>query len=540
MSERAATRWRRPRLRRRHALLAGPLGAVAAIVFAAVSLAAEPTIEATASLTWNPSTATVSPGESVMFKNTTGTSHAVNWESGPETPTCPGVPAAGQASNWNGSCTFAQAGSYKFFCPVHPGSMKGTITVSGPTAPVVTTEPATSVNETGATLNGKVNPSGQATTYSFKYGTTEAYGQQTTGEPAGEGTATVSKSAPISGLTAATTYHFQMVATNGTGTTMGADRTFTTAGPPTATTEPATGIGGTLATLAGVVNPKGLETKYFFNWGTTTGYGQKTTEKSAGSGTGNVAKTEALTGLTPETTYHFQLVAKNSAGGGSEINGIDREFTTLGPPQATTGNAAGISATGATLEGLVNAQGQETSYYFNYGTTASYGQKTATKSAGKGTTNASVSTPVAGLAPETTYHFQLVVESGAGSDTGADKTFTTSATPPPPPPPPPPDPLPTPTTPVITPPPPVTVPDTKFAPKPPAKTRDRTPTIKFKSTVAGATFKCTLDGKALKPCRSPLTTKKLSFGRHVLKVAAVAGGVSDPTPATASFKVVKP
>ena len=84
------------------------------------------------------------------------------------------------------------------------------------------------------------------------------------------------------------------------------------------------------------------------------------------------------------------------------------------------------------------------------------------------------------------------------------------------------------------------LPDTKITLKPPAKTKDRTPTFKFKSTVAGATFKCTLDGKALKPCRSPLTTKTLSFGRHTLKVGAVAGGASDPTPAAYSFKVLKP
>ena len=89
-------------------------------------------------------------------------------------------------------------------------------------------------------------------------------------------------------------------------------------------------------------------------------------------------------------------------------------------------------------------------------------------------------------------------------------------------------------------PPPAVAPNTTITLKPTAKTKDRTPTFKFKSTVAGATFKCTLDGKALKPCRSPLTTKTLSFGRHTLKVGAVAGGASDPTPAAFSFKVLKP
>jgi hypothetical protein len=87
--------------------------------------------------------------------------------------------------------------------------------------------------------------------------------------------------------------------------------------------------------------------------------------------------------------------------------------------------------------------------------------------------------------------------------------------------------------------PPKRTPDTKITSKPGAKTHDRTPTIKFKATVAGSTFQCKLDGQGFKSCRSPLTTKTLSFGRHTIKVRAVSGRVSDPTPAQVSFEVVK-
>jgi hypothetical protein len=418
--------------------------------------------------------------------------------------------------------------------------MTGTITVnsSGPSAPVVTTEPANPVKDTEATLNGKVNPEGQTTKYWFEWGTSApAYGNETTPVEGLTGSSTLPESAIVSGLSAATTYHFRIVAENATGETMGLDHTFTTAGPPTATTEPATGVGGTEATLAGVINPKGLETKYFFNYGTTPSYGQKTSpEESAGSGTLNVSKTKLVTGLLPNTTYHFQLVAKNSAVGG-EVKGIDREFTTRGKPVATTGSASGITDTAATLGGLVNAEGQSTNYFFEYGVTEAYGQKTTLTAAGKGTTNAPVTAPVTGLLPLTAYHFRLVAKSTAGETEGEDGTFTTSGTPPPPPP------TETITPPPTTTPPPLTEtppPETKISLKPGTKTKDRTPTFRFSSTAGGATFKCTLDGKALKPCRSPLTTKKLSFGRHTLKVSAVVGGVQDPSPATVSFKVVKP
>ena len=91
-----------------------------------------------------------------------------------------------------------------------------------------------------------------------------------------------------------------------------------------------------------------------------------------------------------------------------------------------------------------------------------------------------------------------------------------------------------------TPPPPPAAPETTITSKPKATTRDRTPTLKFSSPSAGATFECQLDGKVFRACRSPLTTKTLSFGRHTLKVRAVLPGALDPTPAGCSFKVVKP
>jgi hypothetical protein len=81
-------------------------------------------------------------------------------------------------------------------------------------------------------------------------------------------------------------------------------------------------------------------------------------------------------------------------------------------------------------------------------------------------------------------------------------------------------------------------PDTKITGKPKAKTRDRTPTFRFRATVAGATFQCKLDGAAFKACRSPFTTKPVSFGRHTVKVRARAGGRADPSPAKSSFKVI--
>jgi homoserine acetyltransferase len=133
--------------------------------------------------------------------------------------------------------------------------------------------------------------------------------------------------ANISGLTASTTYHFRIVATNSAGTVYGADRTFTTlsaTGSPVVITNPATNVTSSSATLNGTVDPHGLTTTVYFQYGTTTSYGLTT---AAQSKTGNTYQAVAanISGLTASTTYHFRIVATNSAGTGY---GSDRTFTT--------------------------------------------------------------------------------------------------------------------------------------------------------------------------------------------------------------------
>ena len=98
-------------------------------------------------------------------------------------------------------------------------------------APAVTTNAASGVFSSGATLNGSVNPEGQSTTYKFDYGTSTSYGSSVPSPAgsAGSGTSTVNESATLNGLRPGTTYHYRIEATNATGTTDGPDQTFTTA-----------------------------------------------------------------------------------------------------------------------------------------------------------------------------------------------------------------------------------------------------------------------------------------------------------------------
>jgi hypothetical protein len=82
-------------------------------------------------------------------------------------------------------------------------------------------------------------------------------------------------------------------------------------------------------------------------------------------------------------------------------------------------------------------------------------------------------------------------------------------------------------------------PETTISGKAEFKTHDRTPTFRFSSGNPRAKFECKLDGSPFRACRSPLTTSKLSFGTHRLRVRASVAGVPDPTPAKLTFKVVK-
>lgn len=84
-------------------------------------------------------------------------------------------------------------------------------------------------------------------------------------------------------------------------------------------------------------------------------------------------------------------------------------------------------------------------------------------------------------------------------------------------------------------------PQTSIRRHPGRRTRDRTPTFRFVSNLPGSTFFCKLDSHGFKPCGSPLTSPQLPYGAHVFKVKArVAGGATDPSPATYRFTVLKP
>jgi len=98
---------------------------------------------------------------------------------------------------------------------------------------------------------------------------------------------------------------------------------------PTVTTSPASAIADTGATLNGTVDPNNGTTSVWFEYGKTTGYGNSTPQKNAGSGDSSMPVVEGAGGLASGTLYHYRIVAQNSVG---KSNGNDMTFTTNVPP----------------------------------------------------------------------------------------------------------------------------------------------------------------------------------------------------------------
>jgi len=201
---------------------------------------------------------------------------------------------------------------------------------SGP--PIVVTTAATAVTSTSATLNGTVNANGAATTVSFEYGLTTAYGTTVPGVPASvSGSVVTPVLANITGLLPGNTYHFRVKGTNSFGTTNGNDLTFTTpAILPAVVTTAATGITGTGATLNGTVDAGGASTTVTFEYGLTVAYGT-TIPGVPGTVTGNgvTPVSASLGGLILNTTYHYRVKGVNSVG---TSNGNDMTFLTTNCP----------------------------------------------------------------------------------------------------------------------------------------------------------------------------------------------------------------
>lgn len=316
-------------------------------------------------------------------------------------------------------------------------------------APVVDSEIATAVTTTDARLEAQVNPNYQETTYSFEYSANEALSGAITvtgAAPFPAGFGDQSASVDLSGaLQPGTTYFYRVTAQNGTGTTDGAVQSFTTVGPPLVTTGSAGSITRSSVQLhGGTIDPVGAQVSFFYRYITQAGYEHGLSENPAdpyakGATTlpfGSVlagfetrpVPVVAISELFPATTYHFALVAINSAG---TTIGLDATFTTAAPtpPRVSVGPAVEVGHTTARIVGTVDPAGLDTTWELQLSSEpGAFNTVTAgSLPASAGATDLTLG--LSFLAPGVSYRYRVAASNPDGTVSTNEGSFTTQAFP---------------------------------------------------------------------------------------------------------------
>lgn len=155
------------------------------------------------------------------------------------------------------------------------------------------------------------------------------------------------------------------------------------------------------------------------SYGLTTTYTASSTLQSATT----TSHTVTLAGLTPSTTYHYQIQSGN---GNATTTSSDATFMTTA---AATGTAPVISnvmttQNGTSSETIKWTTDTEATGYLSYGTTTAYGASTTPET----TASTTHSVTINGLSEATVYHYQITATNDAGTTTTTDATFASGST----------------------------------------------------------------------------------------------------------------
>lgn len=395
------------------------------------------TTEAVSNLTSSSATLNASwegNGEDTHYFYEWGFATGSGFEHSTPSPAADGGNSAGHQSHPLSLTGLASDATYRFRIIASNGkgtSTGETLTFKTFKFPSVQYLQPTKEEPTSLQLNTLVNPNGGgATTFHYDYGTTTAYGSSTP-ESASIGSDSTFHEASqvIAGLSPGTKYHYRIVATGPGGPYEGEDQTFTTLPvAPTVTDSTVTERSPTAARVSADVKPGFGPTVVYFEYGQTAAYGSATIPGAPLAADNDSHQVSAkLSGLAPDTTYHYKVVAINFNGSATSP---DLTFATGGPPRVSAESASSITETTARLSALVNPNLSNTTYHVEYGPTSAYGFKTGESAlVGGDETNHSVSEDLTGLSPGTTYHYRVVATNGVGSTPGGEATFTTAMAP---------------------------------------------------------------------------------------------------------------
>jgi phosphodiesterase/alkaline phosphatase D-like protein len=215
--------------------------------------------------------------------------------------------------------------------------------------------------------------------------------------------------------------------TSNTSNTPGATRDITA---PTVQTNTEATISNSTAFVSGKITPNGAQTSYWFDYGPTTALLNHTSKQDIGAGYAAITAPTNITGLKANTQYYFRLNAQNSIG---ITRGEVRSFTTNSTPTVPgkvptvqTGVPSGVARSAANLNGRIDSNGNETTWWFEYGEKTTLGNVTTFGYVAANQLSTSVTASVSGLKPLTKYYYRINAQNQFGTVNGALSSFTTS------------------------------------------------------------------------------------------------------------------
>jgi subtilisin len=304
-----------------------------------------------------------------------------------------------------------------------PPSNSRTATPAAPATPTATatTQSASNITMTGFQMNGTINPNGVSTQAYFEYGTSSTLSSFTaTGASTFGGTSAISLSSTLSGGICGTTYYYRMVAAPTGGSIVRGNIVAVTTlacATPTATTQAASNITMTGFQMNGTINPNGVSTQAYFEWGTSSTLSSfNTTGATTIGGTSPIGLQSTLSGGSCGTTYYYRMVGAPT--GGSPVRGSIVAVTTLAcaTPTVTTQAASNITMTGFQMNGTINPNGVSTQAYFEWGTSSTLSSFNTTGSTTiGGTSPIGLQSTLSGGTCGTTYYYRMVGAPTGGS-----------------------------------------------------------------------------------------------------------------------------
>ena len=283
----------------------------------------------------------------------------------------------------------------------------------------ITTNAATYITDSGATLGGTINNSDKSLTCGIIYGTSSSLSSSSGTKKST--TSSGSFSVSLADLSSNTTYYYRAYVIVNDEYRYGDVCSFKTTQKSlsiSVTTGSATGITSSGATLSGLIDGADQSLTCGIIYGTSSSLSSSNGTKKSTTSQGNYSL--SVTGLEANTTYYYRAYAVVD---GEYVYGEVRSFTTNQNVSVTTGSAADITSSGATLSGSIDGADQSLTCGIIYGTSSSLSSSNGTK---KSTTSqGSYSLSVTGLDANTTYYYRAYAVVDGESVYGEVRSFTT-------------------------------------------------------------------------------------------------------------------